>query len=244
VSDAPRARSFDDVAAEYERMRPGYPAAAVDWLAGRLGLGPGRRVLDLGAGTGKLTRQLRATGADVVAVEPGPPMLAQLRAALPDVEALVGAAEAIPLPDASVDAATAGQAYHWFDPDRAIPELHRVLRPDGGLGLIWNWWDVRDPLQRRVVELTSGVSALGEEGQERWPDERFFTELEHEHFEWEEQTTPDALLARLATTSFVITAPPDQREAILGEVRMLAEERGPRFGLAQVTDAYVCFRRG
>jgi ubiquinone/menaquinone biosynthesis C-methylase UbiE len=242
VSD--RARSFDDVAAEYERLRPEYPQAAVDWLAGRLGLGPGRRVLDIGAGTGKLTRQLVATGADVVAVEPGPPMLARLRAALPGVEALVGAAESIPVPDASVDAVTAGQAYHWFDPERAVPELHRVLRRGGGLGLVWNWWDVRDPLQQRIVELTSGVAALTEGAEERAPDGRFFSELEHEQFEWRDQTTPDALVARLATTSFVLTSPPEQRDAVLREVRDLAEERGSRLDLPQVTDAYVCFRRG
>ena len=238
-----RARSFDDVAVEYERRRPGYPPAAVEWLARRLDLRPGRRVLDLGAGTGKLTRQLVATGADVVAVEPGPPMLAQLRASLPRVEALVGAAEAIPLPDASVDAATAGQAYHWFDPERAVPELHRVLRPGGALGLIWNWWDVRDPLQRRIVELTSGVAALADEADEREPDSRFFTELDHEHFEWKEETTAEALVARLETTSFVLTSSPEQRDAILSEVRELAEAHGARFGLSQVTDAYVCFRR-
>ena len=225
-------------------MRPAYPPAAVEWLTRRLDLRPGRRVLDLGAGTGKLTRQLAATGADVVAVEPGAPMLAQLRAALPNVEALVGAAEAIPLPDASVDAVTAGQAYHWFDPDRALPELHRVLRPGGGLGLVWNWWDVRDPLQQRIVELTSGVAALSDDAEERAPDSRFFTDLEHEHFEWEAQTSPDALVARLATTSFLLTSADDQRDAILGEVRELAGERGPRFALTQVTDAYVCFRRG
>jgi len=224
-------------------MRPGYPPAAVDWLARRLDLRPGCRVLDLGAGTGKLTRQLVATGADVVAVEPGPPMLAQLRASLPRVEALVGAAEAIPLPDASVDAATAGQAYHWFDPERAVPELHRVLRPGGALGLIWNWWDVRDPLQRRIVELTSGVAALADEADEREPDSRFFTELDHEHFEWKEETTAEALVARLETTSFVLTSSPEQRDAILSEVRELAEAHGARFGLSQVTDAYVCFRR-
>jgi ubiquinone/menaquinone biosynthesis C-methylase UbiE len=242
VSD--RGRSFDDVAAEYERLRPGYPQDAVAWLTRRLDLGRGRRVLDLGAGTGKLTRRLVATGADVVAVEPGAPMLAQLRAALPEVEALVGAAESIPLPDASVDAVTAGQAYHWFDPERALPELHRVLRRGGGLGLVWNWWDVRDPLQQRIVELTSGVAALTEEAEERAPDSRFFTDLEHEHFEWEERTTPAALVARLATTSFVITSAPEQREAILCEVRELAEARGSQLALAQVTDAYVCFRRG
>ena len=134
-----RSRSFDGAAVEYERHRPDYPEHALRWAAERLGLGPGARVLDVGAGTGKLTRGLFALGFDVVAVEPGPPMLAQLRVVLPNVDALDGPAEAIPLEDASVDAAMAGQAYHWFDPERAVPELHRVVRPAGGVALFWNW---------------------------------------------------------------------------------------------------------
>src|SRR5207249_12201497 len=130
-----RARSFESVAAEYERHRPEYPEEALRRAAGLLGLEPGARVLDIGAGTGKRTRGLVAVGLDVVAVEPGGPMLEQLRIAVPEAEAFGGAAEAIPLADASVSAAFAGQAYHWFDRDRALPELHRVIRPGGGLSL-------------------------------------------------------------------------------------------------------------
>src|SRR5881394_3900967 len=113
VSD--RARSFESVAAEYERHRPEYPEEALRWAAEQLGLAPGARVLDVGAGTGKLTRGLIALGFEVVAVEPGAPMLAQLRVAVPEAEALEGPAEAIPLPNANVEAAFAGQAFHWFD---------------------------------------------------------------------------------------------------------------------------------
>ena len=238
-----RGRTFERVAGDYERHRPGYPEAAVAWLAERLGLGPGRRVLDLAAGTGKFTRSLVALGAEVVAVEPGAPMLEQLRAALPEVEALEGAAEAIPLPDASVDAVTVAQAFHWFRPDEALAEIHRVLRRGGGLGLVWNWWDERDPMQARIVELTR--AAASDETRETDPAESgLFTELEDVELFYDVDTTPDDLIARLRTTSQILAATPERREAILDEVRALAEERGRRFALAQTTHAHVCFRRG
>ena len=132
-----RSRSFESVAAEYERHRPEYPEEALRWASEQLGLAPGAHVLDVGAGTGKLTRGLVALGFDVVAVEPGASMLHQLRSAVPEVEALEGPAESIPLPDESVEAAFAGQAYHWFDRERAVPELHRVVRAGGGLAPRW-----------------------------------------------------------------------------------------------------------
>jgi SAM-dependent methyltransferase len=138
VTIDPAAQSFASVAGVYERARPEYPEAAVDWLASRLDLGPGRTVVDLAAGTGKLTRMLVPTRARVIAVEPVPEMLAELRRAAPEAQALQGTAEAIPLPDAGADAVTVAQAFHWFDPPRALREIARVLRPGGRLGLIWN----------------------------------------------------------------------------------------------------------
>ena len=126
---AARSRSFETVAADYERHRPEYPEEALRWAAGQLGLAPGARVLDVGAGTGKLTRGLVAAGFQIVAVEPGGAMVAQLREAVPDAEAHEAPAEAIPLPDAGVEAAFAGQAYHWFDRERALPELHASSLP-------------------------------------------------------------------------------------------------------------------
>jgi SAM-dependent methyltransferase len=146
-----RARSFETVAAEYERHRPDYPEEALRWAAEALGLEPVARVLDVGAGTGKLTRGLVSLGFDVVAAEPGGGMLEQLRIAVPEAETYEAPAEALPLPDASVDAAFAAQAYHWFERERALPELHRVVRPGGGLVLVWNWWDERDPLQHELA---------------------------------------------------------------------------------------------
>jgi SAM-dependent methyltransferase len=239
VSDPRRARSFDAVAAEYERYRPEYPAAALRWVADRLGVGTGARVLDVGAGTGKLTRGLLSLGLDVVAVDPGPPMLAQLRAATPAVEAYEGSAEAVPLPDGSVDAAVAGQAYHWFDPGLALPELHRVLRPRGGLAVLWNWWDVRDPLQARLGELLE----FEPEGRfEPLPGLPFFSELDRAVIESAPETTPESLGARLATTSRLITAEAAERRELLAAVHRLAAERGERFPLPQLTYVFA-FRR-
>src|SRR5262245_56757726 len=121
----PAVLGFDSAAtaASYERARPSYPAEAVAHLVGHGGIGPGRRVLDLAAGTGKLTRLLVPTGAEVVAVEPVPAMRDQLTAVLPGVTVHDGTAGALPLPDNSVDAVTVGQAFHWFDPPRALAEI-------------------------------------------------------------------------------------------------------------------------
>ncbi|WP_308190984.1 class I SAM-dependent methyltransferase [Pseudonocardia terrae] len=129
LPDPARARSFGPSAEAYAAHRPGYPGPAVDWALGTVR----GRVLDLAAGIGKLTASLVGRVREVVGVEPDPAMLARLRAELPDVEAHEGAAEQIPLPDASVDAVLVGQAIHWFDPGRAFPEIARVLRPGGVL---------------------------------------------------------------------------------------------------------------
>jgi SAM-dependent methyltransferase len=237
VSD--RSRSFDGAAAEYERHRPDYPEEAVRWAAERLGLGPGARVVDVGAGTGKLTRGLLALGFDVVAVEPGPPMLAQLRALLPEVDALDGPAEAIPLDDASVDAATAGQAYHWFDPARAVPELHRVVCPGGGVALFWNWWDLRDPLQAELGELLGTAS---ERVFEDLPGAPWFRELDRTVIESVSETTPDDIVAREATTSAMLVAAPAERERLLAEVRAISARYGERIRLPQLTYTFAFAR--
>ena len=145
-----RALSFASVAESYERSRPGYPDDAVSWLAGTDPLD----VVDLGAGTGKLTRSLVALGHRVTAVEPLPEMLAHLRDAVPEVTAVEGGAEAIPLPDASADIVTVAQAFHWFDHGPALDEIARVLRPGGRVALIWN---VRDEGEEWVTELSDAM---------------------------------------------------------------------------------------
>lgn len=148
---ARRASSFGGHAGAYHRFRPDYPASAIDWAlcqpAGR------RRVLDLAAGTGKLSAGLLDAGHEVIAVEPDPAMLAELSTSLPTVTALAGTAEDIPLPDESVDAVVVGQAFHWFVPDRALPEIARVLRRGGPLAALWNYDD-------RDVDWVAGLLAV------------------------------------------------------------------------------------
>ena len=152
---------FGRGAATYERGRPSYPADAIDVLVRELGIGPDRDVLDLAAGTGKLTRLLVPTGARLVAVEPVAAMADQLRTAVPGVEVHDGTAEAIPLPDGSVDAVVVGQAFHWFDAPVALAEIARVLRPGGGLGLIWNERDSSVPWVAELTARSAGTSATG-----------------------------------------------------------------------------------
>jgi SAM-dependent methyltransferase len=157
-----RAGSFGRVAGEYERGRPGYPRAAIDWLLGERPL----EVLDVGAGTGKLTAALAGAGHRVIAVEPLPEMRAILAAGLPEVRTLAGSAEALPLPDACVDAVAVGSAFHWFDRARALGEIKRVLRGPGVLGLLGNSFDTSSPWAARVREIL-GPPALQRPG--HWP---------------------------------------------------------------------------
>jgi SAM-dependent methyltransferase len=236
-----RARSFETVAAEYERHRPDYPEEGLRWAADQLGLATGARVLDVGAGTGKLTRGLVALGFEAVAVEPGAPMLEQLRKALPEAEAHEAPAESIPLPDASIDAAFAGQAYHWFDRERAVPELHRVVRREGGLVLIWNWWDERDPLQRELGELI-GYAGHQPYREDEAPGEQWFRLLGHVVVESAPESSPDELVAQLATTSAYLTAERAEREESLRAVHELASRYGDQFQLPRLTYVFA-FRR-
>jgi SAM-dependent methyltransferase len=155
TDDSARAHSFGAVAAAYDAGRPTFPADALTWI-----LGPGRlQILDLGAGTGKLTQVAAALGHDVVAVDPSEEMLAVCRK-VPGVDTMVGAAESIPLAHASVDAVIVGQAFHWFDHTRALPEIARVLRPHGVLGLLWNHYDTVVPWVRRLHRAMIGEDFL------------------------------------------------------------------------------------
>ena len=161
---------FSTVSDQYERGRPGYPPAAVEWIAAGAGLGPGSVVVDLAAGTGKLTRVLTGTGARVIAVEPIAEMRAQLTTMLPGVEALEGTAEVMGLPDGSADAVTVAQAFHWFATDEALAEIARVLRPGGWLALVWNEGDSNQPLQaeiRRVLAPYEGETPAMARGRGR-----------------------------------------------------------------------------
>jgi SAM-dependent methyltransferase len=214
--------SFEQVAAEYERARPPYAEAAVEWAVGRLGVGPGSRVLDLAAGTGKLTRRLVARGPDVVAVEPGDEMRAVLVREMPGTEALDGRAEEIPLPDGSVDAVTVGQAFHWFEPEQAFAEMHRVLSPGGGFALLWNQFNQDDPLLGAVDELLRRRDpARRSNWRDRYDTQRFGP-LDETAFYEERAMGPDELAAWVASTSRVITAPAEEQARIDRDVRRLA----------------------
>jgi ubiquinone/menaquinone biosynthesis C-methylase UbiE len=242
----PESRSFELVAGLYERVRPEYPAEAIAWLADRLELRGGRTVLDLGAGTGKLTRALTQTGATVIAVEPGDAMRAELERALPEVEALRGSAERIPLDDGSVDAVAIGQAFHWFRYDEAIPELHRVLRPQGRVGLLWNARDQDDALQQTVTELLAPFTAgraRAENTSRHLSESGLFGALDHERFRFVQQLDADLLVDRITSISFVAAAPAEDRESLGKRLRALVPAEGTA-DFSYVTEVYVSQRVG
>jgi SAM-dependent methyltransferase len=229
AAETERARSFGAVAAEYAEHRPGYPAAAVEWA---LAAAPGSDVLDLGAGTGKLTRQLVPLAGSVVAVEPDPDMRAVLQRVVPGVEALDGSAEAMPLPDESVDAITAAQAAHWFRIDEAMQEMHRVLRPGGGAALLWNEWDPEDELLRAFDTLIEPLRAnLGETPDWRGSLEAtpLFERRELRRFRHTETLEPERVVERVASVSVVAYAAPAEREQVLSEVARLSGSKPVAF---------------
>lgn len=231
-----RRLSFGPAAAVYDRTRPEYPAAAIRWLVGDRPC----RVLDLGAGTGKLTRGLRALGHDVVAVDPDDGMLAALSLIGPEVPALLGTAEQIPLPAASVDAVVAGQAYHWFGGDAAHAEIARVLRPGGPFGPLWN---VRDDRVAWVAELSRLIGS-SEDTWTAWRGEPpelgpLFGPVE-EHTSGLTQTLDLAGLQGLvASRSYVLTLPKDERQAVLDRVAELTRTHPDLRGRDTVELAYV-----
>ncbi len=222
ASDRHQARSFDGVAGAYQRARPSYPAAAVEWA---LEAAPGRRVVDLAAGTGKLTEVLVAGGADVVAVEPLANMRAELERALPSVRALAGSAERIPLPDGSADAVVVGQAFHWFDGPAALAEIARVLVPGGALGLLWNMRDDRVPWVAELTRVLLGAGDVltGSRGLARPVETDVFTAVERREFENPVQFDRARLREWASSTSRIAVLPQAERERVLAEVARLAD---------------------
>jgi SAM-dependent methyltransferase len=229
------ARSAD----AYERGRPDYPDAAVDRLVAAL---PGPRVVDLAAGTGKLTRALVARGLDVVAVEP----VAEMRAAIaPPALVLDGRAEAIPLPDAGADGVTVAQAFHWFDGPRALAEIHRVLRPGGVLALIWNRRDMRDERQQRITALLEphrrGVPAHRDDAwRAAFGAGAWFGPLREQTFVNEQVLDADGLADRFGSISFVAAMDGAERAPLLDEIRALA--RGGTVSLRYVVELHIADR--
>ena len=218
------AAGFSD-SADYEKARPSYPQPAIDWFSEQLHLGPGTLLCDLAAGTGKLTRLLLPTGADVFAIEPVAGMRATFRTVLPDTPVVAGTSEAMPLRDASVDAVTVAQAWHWFDHDRSAAEMARIIRPGGGLGLTWNardrsveWvdqvWTIMDRVEKRAPW----------RDHDQWRESAFrampgFGELHTAEFFHTQQLTPADVEARVASVSHVAVLPPEEKANVLAEVR-------------------------
>ncbi|MCW3844418.1 class I SAM-dependent methyltransferase [Micromonospora yasonensis] len=237
MTDPTQALSFGAAAAEYDRFRPRYPEAALRWALD--GLAAPARVVDLGAGTGILTRGVLALWhhdgsrsrrggrraelelSQVVPVEPDPGMRAQLAAATPGTTALAGSAESVPLPDGAADAVLVGQAYHWFDQERAHAEIARVLPPGGTFAPIWN---VRDERVGWVAEL-GRIALLGDNSgdvTEKYRDfGPAFEPVELGEFAHVTTLTPDEVVGMLHTRSYWLTAPPDKRQRIDRKLRDL-----------------------
>jgi SAM-dependent methyltransferase len=226
--------SFGAAAAAYAEHRPDYALAAVRWA---LAPAPGRRVLDLGAGTGKLTAALVALGAEVVAVEPDPEMLAELRRTLPTARALPASAEAVPLADTSVDAVLAGNAMHWFDMDVAGPEIARVLAPGGILAGLWNVFDNRVDWVAGLERVSGRVAIGPRDTLSSWRAETADAHLpniglvaqfgapEQAEFPHGQRRTAESLVATFATKAGLLVMPEPERDATLGRIRAFLASR-------------------
>jgi SAM-dependent methyltransferase len=251
--------------AAYDRGRPGYPEEAVAELVRRCGVAPGATVLDLAAGTGKLTRQLLATGADLLAVEPVAAMRERLARFLAPgagdasgrpawVRVVGGTAEAVPVRDGSLDAVTVGQAFHWFDGPRALAELRRVLRPGGRLGLIWNARDESRPVMAAITAILdrhAGDAPRYRDGRWRaaFDAGHGFTPLAERTFHHLHHLDRAAVLDRFASISFIAALPDADGARVLAEIdQVIAAEPSlagqDRIGLPYRTDLYWCRRRG
>jgi len=217
-----RATSFAEVADAYERGRPGYPGEAVAWLVGE----PPRDVVDLGAGTGKLTRSLVAAGHRVTAVEPLPEMLERLRAAAPEAAAVPGTAEAIPLPEASADVVVSAQAFHWFDHDAALPEIVRVLRPGGWLAVVWNIRDDSEPWVRKLSEVIGSESVEPGDVEDVLETSGLFQPVERATFGHVQRLHRETLRDLVLSRSYCAVRTPEERAPVLAAVDRLFDAHG------------------
>ena len=223
-----RRLSFGSVAEDYDRYRPAPPPQALDWV-----IPPGAQaVLDLAAGTGLVTRELIGRAPTVYAVEPDERMRSVLAARCPQAQALAGRGEDIPLPDASVDAVTISAAWHWLDPQRAVPQITRVLRPGGRLGVLWVSRDDRVPwvaeFQRFAREAREADRPPGQRPRQRqveFPAGTPMSAVEQSSFEYSVPMTKDELAGLLGTYSGIITLEPDQREEFLARVRSFLDRQ-------------------
>jgi SAM-dependent methyltransferase len=224
--------------AAYDRARPDYPLEAVRWLLDRLAVGPDDTVVDLGAGTGKLTEHLLRSGATVIAVEPVPEMRAALARKLPSVKAVDAVAERLPFARGSADAVVAGQAFHWFDQAEALPEIHRILRSGGHLGLVWNRRRLEQPLQAAISELVepyrASAPAHGSGAWQRGLDASSLFRLEEAvELGHEQRLDRRGFVDRVGSISFIAALPDAERRRVLDAARELTGSS------AEVSLAYV-----
>lgn len=218
-----RAGSFGSVADAYAHFRPGYPGEAVSWLVGAT---PGQ-VLELGAGTGRLTAPLLELGHEVIASDPSEQMLRHVATAAPAARRLIARAEEIPLRSSSVDVVVAAQSFHWFESDRALPEIARVLRPGGVLGLIWNQGDLKVPWVKRLFALIGQTTE--DQGRDPVEDSELFATSDHQVFRHWQELDRASLVGLIASQSYTAQLADDQRAALLVKVGELYDSygRGP-----------------
>jgi SAM-dependent methyltransferase len=235
----------------YAKGRPEYPSALHEWLREVVGLAPGSAVVDLGAGTGKFTKLLIATGGSVVAVEPVPEMLDRLRAALPEARAMAGTATAIPLPDASVDAVVCAQAFHWFATREALDEISRVLKPEGRLALVWNLRDAQVEWVARMDTIVNRYEGdvpryYKQEWRRAFPHPALGDLREWQFANPHEGSPEDVVIRRVLSTSFISALPAGEREQVEHRLReLIAAEPELRRDLVSVpyrTFAFCCRR--
>jgi ubiquinone/menaquinone biosynthesis C-methylase UbiE len=242
-------QAFDRVPSLYDRVRPDYPPEVVDWLLEELGVGRGSTVLDLAAGTGKLTKALLARArARVVAVEPSAAMLGRLREVAPGAAAIEGTAEAIPLPDASADAVTVAQAFHWFANETALAEIHRVLRPDRSLALIWNRRALEAPAHAAMSELLSHYESpdvprhKSGEWRKAMDSTRLFESRASNELPWVQPVDRKGFVDRFASTSFIAALEPAEHERALARAAEVANGFAEPIALPHVAEVFVYAR--
>lgn len=213
---------FESGADVYERARPGYPDAAVAHLVGRAGIGPGRLIVDLAAGTGKFTRQLLALGATCLAIEPSATMREVFVRTVPDTPVIGATAEQIPIASGTVDTVIAAQAFHWFEAPTSLAEIARVLRPGGWLGLIWNERDESDPVIAELVRVSKWDRFAPYPADRDFGADvtrsRLFGPVERTRFNWVQWVDRETFVEQVASRSYVRVLAPPERQTLLDEV--------------------------